>query len=143
MPTYQVRTLSGRLSRSDRQRVAAAIASVHEEATGAAQTFVQVLFDEIEPSAAYVGGRPAVEDHLFIDATIRAGRADEVTDRLVALLVEALSTAAAIPSSAIWVYIHELPPRLMVEYGRPLPLPGEESPWLRERGLNGSASRTE
>ena len=132
MPTYQVSTLRGRLSLSDRDRVAAAIASVHQETTGAVQTFVQVLFEEVEPSAAYVGGKPAIEDHLFVDATIRAGRSAEATDRLVALLVQALSTAAAIPRCAIWVYVHELPPRLMVEYGRPLPLPGEESTWLKE-----------
>ena len=139
MPTYQVRTLRGRLSLLDRDRVAAAIASVHEETTGAVQAFVQVLFEEVEPSAAYVGGRPAIEDHLFVDATIRAGRSAEATDRLVALLVEALSTAAAIPLCAIWVYVHELPPRLMVEYGRPLPPPGEEATWLEALGHGGSA----
>ena len=136
MPTYQVTTLRGRLSLSDRDRVAAAIASVHEETTGAVTTFVQVLFREVEPSAAYVGGKPAIEDHLFLDATIRAGRSREATDRLVARLVEALASAAAVPRSAIWVYVHELPPRLMVEYGRPLPLPGRESTWLEELGAD-------
>jgi 3-oxoacyl-[acyl-carrier protein] reductase len=45
-------------------------------------------------------------------------------------IVQAVSEIAGVEESAIWVYLCNLAPDDMVEYGRVLPPPGEEQEWF-------------
>ena len=38
--------------------------------------------------------------------------------------------ASSLPPRAVWVYVTELPPRAMAEYGHILPEPGDEAAWF-------------
>jgi hypothetical protein len=44
--------------------------------------------------------------------------------------MKVIADAAAIERRYIWVYVSELPPSQMVEYGNVLPEPGSEVQWL-------------
>ncbi|WP_245253933.1 hypothetical protein [Paraburkholderia sp. LEh10] len=44
--------------------------------------------------------------------------------------MKVIADAAAIERRYIWVYVSELPPSQMVEYGNVLPEPGSEAQWL-------------
>ena len=49
---------------------------------------------------------------------------------MIKLMAEAVALAAQVESErAIWVYLNELSPRQMIEFGRVLPEPGDEPVW--------------
>jgi len=130
MPTYHCTSPAGLLNDAARQRVATAITDTHEALTGAQGFFAQVLFHELASGRSFVGGVPSAEPPLFVHGQIRAGRSPETRERLVCALVDTLGVAAGLPQERIWVYVSELPPGQMAEYGVSLPQPGDEAAWL-------------
>ena len=66
----------------------------------------------------------------WIRADIRAGRTSDQRQRLMLCIVQAISEIAGVEESAIWVYLCNLAPDDMVEYGRVLPPPGKEQEWF-------------
>ena len=129
MPTYNVTVPEGRLSADQKSRVAEAITRTHHEVTAAPLYFAQVIFCEIKPGNYFVGGAPLVDDQIFVHATIRGGRSPAEKRTLLTTLVRAVAGAAAMPETHVWVYIAELPPAQMVEFGHVLPEPGDETAW--------------
>ena len=90
---------------------------------------MQVVIDENEQRQRYLNGEPA--DHqIWIRADIRAGRTKEQRQRLMLSIVQAVSETAGVEQSAIWVYLCNLAPDDMVEYGQVLPPPGKEQEWF-------------
>ena len=130
MPTYICRAAAGRLDADSKSALALAITRIHTELTGAQGFFAQVLFEPIQPGTCFLAGKPADEQHCFIHGHIRAGRSAVDRARLIGRLVEAAASALRMPHDAVWVYISELAPRAMAEYGRLLPEPGDEAGWL-------------
>lgn len=130
MPTYHCTTPPGELDAAGRQRMATAITVTHERVTGAPAVLAQVLFHEAAAGAHFVGGVPAAAPPVFVHGLIRAGRDAALRERLLAELVSAVASASGLPRERVWVYLGELPPAAMAEYGRPLPAPGEEAAWL-------------
>jgi phenylpyruvate tautomerase PptA (4-oxalocrotonate tautomerase family) len=129
MPTYVCVVQTGLLSDEQKQRIAAAIARLHSEATGAPTWLVQVIIDENEQRQRYLNGQPA--DHqIWIRADIRVGRTSEQRQRLMLGIVQAISEISGVEESAIWVYLCNLAADDMVEYGRVLPPPGKEQSWF-------------
>ena len=131
MPTYQCTTSAGLLDSETKQRIAGEITRIHQAVTGAASFFAQVIFSEIAAGDHYMGGKPLIGDHLFVHGHIRAGRSAVDRQKIVSELVTALSAAAKLPPRSAWVYISEIPPRQMAEYGHILPEPGDEDKWLQ------------
>lgn len=129
MPTYTVATMR-HLDQVTRTAIAEAIAVAHTRVTGAARIFAQIVFQERSQELVTVGGEPADQDHIFVDATIRAGRPNQLVDDLVVEIVRAVSAAAAVDPASVWLYVRELDPERMVEYGSVLPQPGAEDAWL-------------
>jgi hypothetical protein len=77
-----------------------------------------------------MGGAPLTHEHIFVYGHIRAGRAAVDKTRMIKLMAEAVAAAAQVESRrAIWVYVNELPPRQMIEFGHVLPEPGDEPAW--------------
>ena len=130
MPTYTVRTTTGRLDASTRERLAHQITAAHVAATGAPAFFAQVVFEEVEPARHFVGGAPAVDDVVFVQGQIRGGRTAEQKALLLEGLIQAVADAVGVRRRAVWVYLLELPPTNMVEYGHELPAAGDEAAWL-------------
>jgi phenylpyruvate tautomerase PptA (4-oxalocrotonate tautomerase family) len=129
MPTYVCVVKAGLLNDQQKQRIASAITRLHGETTGAPTWLVQVVIDENEQRQRYLNGTPA--DHqIWIRADIRAGRTSEQRQRLMLGIVQAISEISGVEESAIWVYLCNLAPDDMVEYGRVLPLPGQEQAWF-------------
>jgi phenylpyruvate tautomerase PptA (4-oxalocrotonate tautomerase family) len=129
MPTYVCVVKAGLLNDQQKQRIASAITRLHGETTGAPTWLVQVVIDENEQRQRCLNGTPA--DHqIWIRADIRAGRTSEQRQRLMLGIVQAISEISGVEESAIWVYLCNLAPDDMVEYGRVLPLPGQEQAWF-------------
>ena len=129
MPTYTVTTPENCLDDDRRARIAREITRVHHETTGAPAYFAQVLFVEIKPGRYFVGGNSLRGQQLFVNGQIRAGRTTESKDALIAQMLVAVAKAAQLPANLVWVYITDLIPRQMAEFGNVLPEPGDEAKW--------------
>lgn len=129
MPSYIVTCIEGRLSDPLKSQIAEAVTRAHGDTTGAPYYFAQVTFNEVKPGNYFLGGAPLEGDQIFVHGTIRDGRPVELKDKLIAQLTSAIALASQMRPSCVWVYISELPPSQMVEFGRVLPLHGKEAEW--------------
>jgi phenylpyruvate tautomerase PptA (4-oxalocrotonate tautomerase family) len=129
MPTYTVTVPDGCLNQEKRSKIAREITRVHSETTGAPAYFAQVIFNDIPPGKYFVGGMPLHGQQVFVNGQIRAGRSAESKDALISQMLAAVARAAGLPANHIWVYLSDLIPRQMAEFGNLLPEPGEEAKW--------------
>ena len=130
MPTYTCTTLEGRLTAEQKSKIAGEITRIHAEVTGAPGFFAQVIFTEVSAGNLFMGGAALKHDHVFVHGLIRAGRAAVDKTRMITLMAKAVGEAARVDSMrAVWVYVAELPPRQMIEFGHLLPEPGDEAAW--------------
>jgi phenylpyruvate tautomerase PptA (4-oxalocrotonate tautomerase family) len=130
MPTYTVTTLAGRLEAQQKATIAKEITRIHHEVTGAPSFFAQVLFHELAPGNAFIGGVPLATDQIFVHGQIRDGRTAEQKTRLIESLLDAIAVAARTSKFHVWVYILDLVPTQMAEFGHILPLSGKERDWM-------------
>jgi phenylpyruvate tautomerase PptA (4-oxalocrotonate tautomerase family) len=129
MPAYQIYVSKGSVSAQRKDRLAQAVTGCHSEATGANPFFAQVLFHEFEPGSLYLGGSRIREHQVFVHGFIRA-RDMQIKEKLIEALLRATMDATDLPRRNIWVYVSDLPPQMMVEYGHTLPEPGREAEWI-------------
>jgi phenylpyruvate tautomerase PptA (4-oxalocrotonate tautomerase family) len=129
MPTYVCGVPPKLLSDEQKNQIAVAISRRHSEATGAPSFFVQVVIEESDSVRRYLGGDLA-DNHIWIRGDIRAGRPEEVRGRLMLSIMKDVSTIAKVREESIWVYLCNLEPTDMVEYGHVLPAPGKEQEWF-------------
>ncbi len=130
MPTYTVSSFAGTLNDDQKQALASAITRAHHEATGAQTFFAQVVFHTIPRGDWFVGGQRVDGQQLFINGQVRAGRPKDVKLGLLKELARVACRCTDFDSNKVWVYLNELPPSNMVEYGYVLPEPGAEHQWL-------------
>lgn len=129
MPTYVCSVPVDLLSGDQKHAVAEAISRIHGAATGAPTYLAQVVFDECAAGSRYLGGTPA-NGHIWIRGDIRAGRSEEVRKTVALRIMQAVAEITGAEPSDIWVYICNLAPTDMIEYGQVLPLPGQEQAWF-------------
>ena len=130
MPTYFCTSAKGRLTAEQKNKIAGEITRIHAEVTGAPSFFAQLIFNDVQPGDWFMGGAPLRHDQIFVYGHIRAGRAAVDKTRMIKLMAEAVALAAQAESGrAVWVYLNELPPRQMIEFGHVLPEPGDEPVW--------------
>ena len=130
MPTYFCTSANGRLTSEQKKKIASEITRIHAEVTGAPSFFAQVIFNEVKAGDWFMGGVALKHEQIFVYGHIRAGRAAVDKTRMIKLMAEAVAAAARIESArAVWVYVSELPPRQMIEFGHVLPEPGDEPAW--------------
>lgn len=130
MPTYIVMSAAGRLDAPKKQAIAAGITQAHSEVTGAQSFFAQVIFQDVTAGDHFLAGRPLQSDQIFVRGEIRAGRTSEQKRTLLERIVRVVVDSAQTPSRHVWVYLAELSPSHMVEFGKVLPEPGSEAQWL-------------
>ena len=61
---------------------------------------------------------------------IRAGRPKETKDKLISDLRDVITKNSKLDETQVWVYIVDLPPSQMIEYGAVLPESGKEKEWF-------------
>ncbi|WP_213775346.1 tautomerase family protein [Bradyrhizobium sp. dw_78] len=129
MPSYIVTCEEGRLSDTQKSQIAEAVTRAHGEVTGAPYYFVRLTFNEVNPHNYFLGGTHLHGNEIFVHGTIREGRPTDMRDALMARLATDVATASQMNMNCIWVYLSELPPKQMIEFGRVLPLHGKEAEW--------------
>ena len=129
MPTYVCSVRPGLLDQKQKVEIAKSITRNHQEVTGAPAYFVQVVIDEKASAERYLGGEPAA-DQIWIRADIRSGRTAEQRSGLMLAIMRDVARIAVVEEASIWVYLCNLEPTDMVEYGHVLPLPGREKEWF-------------
>jgi phenylpyruvate tautomerase PptA (4-oxalocrotonate tautomerase family) len=131
MPTYVCSVPAGSLTITQKTAIAEAIARIHNEATGAPQFLVQVIIDENQSRDRFLGGQ-LTTNHIWIRGDIRAGRTEEQRKKLMLNIVRDVSQITGVDEDSIWVYLCNLEPTDMVEYGQVLPAPGDEQAWFAQ-----------
>jgi phenylpyruvate tautomerase PptA (4-oxalocrotonate tautomerase family) len=129
MPSFIVTCWEGRLTGSQKSQIAEAVTRAHGDSTGAPYYFARITFNEVKPGNYFLGGTQLDCDQIFVHGTIREGRPTDMKDVLMARLTADVAIASQMKPNCVWVYLSELPPNQMVEYGRVLPLHGKEAEW--------------
>ena len=145
MPTYTVTNSNFNLSSKQQKNLAEGITKVHNVVTGANTYFAQVIFNKTKKDNHFMGGKKIKEPSLFLLGQIRAGRSKEVKDKLIVDLKDVLVKNSKLDETQVWVYINDLPPSQMIEYGAVLPESGKENEWFNNlsRKLKDKLSKIE
>ena len=130
MPTYTVTTSNLVLTKSKKKSIAQGITNIHSKTTGANTYFAQVMFLETKKNNHFMGGKLVKDEQIYLHGQIRAGRPKEIKDELIDQLKKLLAKETALDQSSVWVYIVDLEPSQMVEYGEVLPESGQEKAWF-------------
>ena len=130
MPTYTVKFSNFNLSQKQKNSLANDISNTHSKFTGANTFFAQVIFQKNEKDAHFMGGKLVKTKEIFLNGQIRAGRTSRVKKRLILGLKKILIKNTKLRSDFIWVYLEDLLPDQMIEYGEVLPKSGNEKKWF-------------
>ena len=131
MPTYTVTNSNFNLTAKRQKDLAQGITKVHNIVTGANTYFAQVIFNKTKKNNHFMGGKKVKEPSLFLLGQIRAGRPKKIKDRLISDLKNVLTKKTKLDETQVWVYIIDLPPSQMIEYGEVLPGSGKEEQWFK------------
>ena len=131
MPTYTVTNSNFNLTTKQQKDLAQGITKVHNVITGANTYFAQVIFNKTKKNNHFMGGKKVKEHSLFLLGQIRAGRSKKIKDRLISDLKKILVKKTKLDETQVWVYIVDLPPSQMIEYGAVLPESGKELQWFK------------
>ena len=131
MPTYTVTNSNFNLTSKQQKDLAQGITKVHNVVTGANTYFAQVIFNKTKKNNHFMGGKKVKEPSLFLLGQIRAGRPKKIKDRLISDLKNILVKKTKLDETQVWVYIVDLPPSQMIEYGAVLPESGKERQWFK------------
>ena len=130
MPTYTVTNSNFNLTLKQRKNLAEGITKVHNVVTGANTYFAQIIFNKTKKNNHFMGGKKVREPSIFLLGQIRAGRPKKIKDKLISHLRDIVIKNSKLNETQIWVYIVDLPPSQMIEYGEVLPESGKEKIWF-------------
>ena len=130
MPTYFVNSSNLKIEKKIKEKLAKKITKVHNEATGANKYFAQVIFKDNKKENHYMGGKMVSKPEVFIYGHIRSGRTAKIKNKLITGLREVIRKNTKLEKDNIWVYILDLKPNQMIEYGELLPKSGGEKKWF-------------
>ena len=130
MPTYTVTNSNFNLTAKQQKDLAQGITKVHNVVTGANTYFAQVIFNKTKKNNHFMGGKKVIEPSLFLLGQIRAGRPKKIKDKLISDLRDIVIKNSKLDETQVWVYIVDLPPSQMIEYGEVLPDSGKEKEWF-------------
>ena len=130
MPTYTVTNSNFTLKSKQKNDIAKGITKIHSRVTGANTYFAQVIFNKTNNNDHFMGGKKVKEPQIFLHGQIRAGRSSKIKKKLILDLRDILVKKARLDETQVWVYIIDLTPAQMVEYGAVLPESGGEIEWF-------------
>ncbi len=132
MPTYIVKYSNLKISDKVKQRIASEITRVHNITTGANRYFAQVIFQNLKKNDHYMGGKPISSKEVFVNGQIRSGRTAKIKNKLILGVRNGISNLLKLKKENIWVYLEDLIPEQMIEYGEILPKSGKEKIWFNK-----------
>ena len=130
MPTYTVKYSNLSLSQKQKNLLANDISKIHSKFTGANTFFAQVIFQKNQKNAHFMGGKLVKTKEIFLIGQIRAGRTSKVKKQLILDLRKVLIKNTMLHRDFVWVYLEDLLPNQMIEYGQILPKSGQEKKWF-------------
>ena len=77
-----------------------------------------------------MGGKLVKNKEIFLNGQIRAGRTSKIKKQLIFGLRKILIKNTKLRSDFVWVYLEDLMPDQMIEYGEVLPNSGQEKKWF-------------
>ena len=135
MPTYIVKTSNIKLDNKNKNKIAKGITAVHNKITGANSYFAQVIFEENKINNHYMGGKIVIDKQIFLHGQIRSGRTRVIKKKLIIALRNSIIKNTKIDKDNCWIYLLDLIPQQMVEYGEILPESGKETNWFNSLSL--------
>ena len=130
MPTYTVTNSNFNLKTQQKKELAEGITKVHNIITGANTYFAQVIFNKTKNNNHFMGGKEVKEPSIFLHGQIRAGRSNNIKKKLISNLRDILVKKSKLEETQVWVYIIDIAPSQMIEYGVVLPDSGKEKEWF-------------
>ena len=130
MPTYTVKYSNINLSQKQKNSLANDISNTHSKFTGANTFFAQVIFQKNVNNSHFMGGKLVKTKEIFLNGQIRAGRTSKVKKQLILELRKILIKNTNLKKDYVWVYLEDLVPDQMIEYGEVLPKSGKEKKWF-------------
>ena len=130
MPTYILKYSSFNLSQKQKNSLAKDISNTHSKYTGANTFFAQVIFQKNEKKSHFMGGKLVKTKEIFLNGQIRSGRTSKVKKKLILGLRKILIKNTNLKKDFVWVYLEDLLPDQMIEYGEVLPKSGQEKKWF-------------
>ena len=130
MPTYTLSYSNIKLNSKKKSNIAKAITKTHKQVTAANTYFAQVIFNNIEKNSHFMGGVQTTKPQIFLHGQIRSGRSISIKEKLITNLRNTLIKVSKLDKSQIWIYIVDLIPNQMIEYGEILPESGKEKFWF-------------
>jgi phenylpyruvate tautomerase PptA (4-oxalocrotonate tautomerase family) len=128
MPTYVCSVAENSVNDQQKAAIAQAVSRIHSEETGAPPFFVQVVIEEKKLTNRFLGGSLA-SGQIWIRGDIRAGRTEIQRNALMLRMMCEVAKITGVKEDEVWVYLCNLAPTDMLEYGHVLPQPGEEATW--------------
>ena len=136
MPTYTVKYSNFNLSQKQKKSLANDISNTHSKFTGANTFFAQVIFQKNEKKSHFMGGKLVKTKEIFLNGQIRSGRTSKVKKQLILGLRKILIKNTNLKKDFVWVYLEDLLPDQMIEYGEVLPKSGQEKTWFNSLSLS-------
>ncbi len=136
MPTYTVKYSNLNLTQKQKKSIANDITLTHSKFTGANTFFAQVVFQKNEKKSHFMGGKLVRSKEIFLNGQIRAGRSLKVKKQLILGLKKILIKNTKLRSDFVWIYLEDLLPEQMIEYGQVLPKSGYEKNWFNSLSSN-------
>lgn len=127
MPIYRFKVPTDSVPFEQREKIAVDVTDIHCGQTLAPRHFVHVFFDE------QMEGESDYPTRYYLDAINRAGRPQEVKDKLLNELLDSFAANTGAPRDDISGRIGETPASWAMEGGQVLPEPGQETAgWYAE-----------
>ena len=77
-----------------------------------------------------MGGKIIKDKQVFLHGQIRTGRSAKIKKNLILALRDSIVKNLKVKKSNVWVYLFDLSPKQMIEYGEILPPSGKEVKWF-------------
>lgn len=130
MPIYQCYVPKGLLDNSVKAKLADEITTIHTNATGAPELYVNVLFHEIPDGDYFVARKPSTHSYLF--GLIRRGRDLETRQTMLRDFSRMWTRVTGQSEAELLVALSEADPANAMEAGLILPEAGQEQEWFDE-----------
>ena len=88
------------------------------------------IFQKNSKHSHFMGGKIVKSKEIFLNGQIRSGRSALIKKRLINELKKSLLNNLKINKDSIWIYLEDLLPEQMIEYGETLPKSGGERKWF-------------